>query len=654
VRRQDHLYLIVFGAMVGQDHDPALGQIAFSYLDSTGGGVPVLTPTQKENAKRDRAYWLLVLSEEELSIDSFLAKVPLEPIPTNGSARLSGDRLLPITNLTAAGNLLNGLQIYASDPKLVVGAYPLLNRDFIEISEVCQVLRLQNYTERGYTWGRNGEEPLTADLNILPTAAMVRPEITEADIQSRLLELFEGRPGKGASYSRTVQNLTAGLVAGNPGRAGESAASPNQSVCLPNGDRVTYTNQESLQTTAVQVLMAINDGNGNAIVTAQLNTNAPAGSHFSEQATDHKIYAANGTEQSSLGQFINLGGTGSLIWIGTQNSSIAPGQECYFQPAIVYPAGSGFSIPFEQAEYVWLDGVPLDALNIRRGQDQDLDGYIAPQNGNYIAVLGQERSALHYIYKHTSVTSDASGVLRIPATERGCFAYVNGVLNRGDASDPHRIDRPIITGVAPNTTYQAWVYYPPRNTESWQVQFKYCAYQGLGDLEFLEGAAIASKPYCFLNTQGSGNSVFRSDSAVQFSPISMHLPSTSDGIQSYEIDAAVRLANELRLGAEAFREFDLLPGSGLAFPRPGMKLSIAPLTGLGTGRSLNAVLKSEGQTIGFKTPILYRRAMFQIIVAFLAVKGDEKRLVIATHNGIGGENVSLNASMNTAFDTFRI
>ncbi|NJR40725.1 MAG: hypothetical protein HC781_20195 [Leptolyngbyaceae cyanobacterium CSU_1_4] len=134
----------------------------------------------------------------------------------------------------------------------------------------------------------------------------------------------------------------------------------------------------------------------------------------------------------------------------------------------------------------------------------------------------------------------------------------------------------------------------------------------------------------------------------------MHLPSTEDGVQSYELDTAIRLASELRLGAEAFREFDLLPASGLAFPRPGLTLSAIPITGLGTGRSLNAVLKANGQTIGFKTPVLYKRSMFQIIVAFLVVKGDEKRLVIATHNGAGGENVSLDFSVNTAFDTFRI
>jgi len=645
VKREERLYLVLFGAITGGDQDAVLGQVSFQYLDRNTN---TLTPTTKENAKRDRIYWALVLSPTALTAESFYQSLTQEVIPANQEPRLTGDRVLTVSNKTADG-FVNGTQrIFALDPSLTQGAtYPIL-QDFVEVTEVCRIVRQQNYLDRGYTFGNQGEEQFDAKYVIMPAAL---PKVRDIDsrIADRLIEIFSGKPGPLSCYSRTVQNLTAGLVGGNPGRAGESAASPNGSVCLANDNRVSFSNQALLQRLGVQITTATPDGNGAAVVTAQLNTNSPPGTVFSEKPSDHRIFKADGTEQSELGQFINLGQSGALVWVASQNSTIQPGNIVYFVPGIQYPSGSGFDIPFEEVERTWRNGTPISAANIRSGHCGDLQAYEAPANNeSYIAVFGKERAALHYIYKKVQVPVDSNGTALIPSAELGCFAFIEGATGR--------IDAPVKTGLTPNTMVNALVYYPPRSTESWQAQFRYCPYQGTSAVEpnFLDGAIVISKPYFWMTTQGGGNSVFQADSSIRYSPISMHLPLVENGIPCYRMDAAIRYYNEPNPGPSCTRPGAALSGAGLAMPTPGMTLSLVANPGIGSGKSLHAVLKSNGVTVGFRNPILNRQVIYQSIIAFLVRKGQEERLVIATFTGDGGDSVEFDSTQGCAFDTFRI
>lgn len=647
VRKEDRIYLVVIGAIVGQEHDPELGKINFQRFDDVQNRT--LVPVQKENAKRDRAYWLLVQSSVELAAEDFYSTLPQEPTSPQQPVRLTGDRYLRVSTLSDAGFTIGSgvtLRVYARDPRLVQADYPIL-KDFVEVLEVGRILRIQNHEDEGYTWGRNGEEPLSNRYNVIHVAG---PQAS--DLESRILhrltsELFAGIPGRGVAYTRTIRNLTAGVIGGNPGRAGISAAAPNGSVCLANNDRVTFTNQKFLQTVGVQVVTAANDGSGNAVVTATMNGNAPDDTRFSEKPSDHKIYKADGTEHSAFGRFVNLGGTGSLVWLGTTNSSLRPGQECYVQPGLETPAGSGFSVPFRATERVWINGTPLAPQNVRAGESEDLDAYESPSGSDsYIVVMCRARAALLYAYKKVTVLTDANGVAVIPATEKGAFAFIEGVNGR--------LDSPVVTKLVPNTTYNALVYYPPRSNESWQFQLSYCPYQGTGELDFLDGAVVASRSYCFLTTQGGGTSVYRGGGDTRFSPISMHLPSTDQEGQAYELDAPLHFPGESRPGPKTLRESTALPGAGLVLPSPGVVIQASSLSGLNNGRTLNVLLSSQEQPLGFYTPVLSRRVRYQAILAFVVRKQLEERLVIATRIGAGGENVHLSTARGTAIDTFRI
>lgn len=636
VKQEDLVYLVAFSAEVGAAQDMVLGQYTFQYRDQS---TQQITTIQKENARRVRAFWLLVQTSSLITAAAVLNALTLES---------NGDRRLTISDTSDAGFSLSGMRFYAKDASLTQGATYTVVTGSIELIELCRVRRLQNYTERGYTWGFGGEAPLAQGFNVVNSATAINGGDINTNIRRRLLQIFEGNPGPSSGLLRTIQNLTSGAVSGNPGNPGESAGSPNNSVCLANDQRTTFTNQAITQRTSVQIITAGNDGNGNALVPATLNTNVPAGTFFSARREDHKIYAANGTEQSALGTFTNLGGTGTLIWIAEANSSIRPGTQVYFVPAINFSAGSGFSIPFRGIDKVWLGGAALSAANLLRGETQDLTAYTDPANNeNFFVVVGRERAAIHYIYHRTLITTDSSGTATIPNTARGCFAFINGVAGR--------LDSPVKTGLTPGTEYKALVYYPPRSLESWQFLCSYPEYQGTGLTEptFLDGATILSTPVFFCHTQGGGLSVFQGDASLRFSPISMLLPDVSSDIPSYVYNAPIQLIGEPYPGPITFRELPPTSGAGLALPAPGQVITLTPQAGI-QPRSINGALAVNGQPLGFRTPLLSSKTPFQAVMAFAVKKGAEVRLVVVTRSGFGGENVLLDSTQQTAIDTFKL
>ena len=637
IHQRDRLWLVAVVAEVGAAQDSVLGAVVFSYLEGDPPNETLIETVPKENTRRWRSFWLLVLSPDELSAEDFYTALPLD----DGHIGTAPSRSLTIVNTAPTGFPLGNLQLYAADPHWVSATYAVLPGG-VDILPLCQIQRRQNFVHRGYTWGLNGEGDLESAFAIAPGGKRLEGDLTSA-VRTRLQALFSGTAGIGATDNRTVQNLSAGAVPGNPGRAGEAAASPNGSVALANDQRLTFTNEARLHQLAVQVAIAGNDGQGNALVSASLNTNAPFGSRFSEDASDHKLYASDGSEQSALGRFQNLGGSGSLVWVAGPNATLAAGQTVYVVPGIHYPAGSGFNVPFSAVEAVWKDGAVLDPTNIRHAYTADLDGYEAPANGeDFMVVYGPERAALQYIYKKVSVTADANGVAAIPTSERGCFAFIEGVTGR--------IDAPVKTGLTANATTNALVYYPPRSLESWQLQLRYSEYQGLGETDLVDGALILSEPIGFIHSQGGGNSVFVGDSSLRFSPIAMHLPAVSDGTPAHAFNAPMQLAGEPAVGPLTFRPHAFLPGAGLAFPTPGQTLSVIP-GAKDQPRSLNGQLQTSGQPLGFRTPSLSHGLPYQAILAFAIEKAGVRALVVATHNGPGGD-IALDSDRQSAIDVF--
>jgi len=641
VRQEQYLSLVAVTVDVGAEHDATLN-VSFQYRNPTN--TSQILNTSKENARRWRAYWLLVLSPDALTKQDFVNVLTL----------VGGDRRLTIGDATSVGFVVPGMQFYARDSAWIPNKTYTIHPDYIDIAPVCIVRRMQKYQDRGYTFGYSGEEPLTLPYNIVRTYQLAQKPDLDSLIRERLVfELFAGKPGPYTAYLRTVQNLTSGQVARNDGLAGEAAGSPDGSVCLANDQRSGFSNEARVRKWSVNVVVAGNDGTGRAVVAVALNTNSPIGTRFSENPTDHKIYAANGTEQSGFGNFTSLGSNAALTWVGTAgNPAIAPGSTVYVVAGVTVPAGSGFSIPFAEVEKVWRNTELISAANVRVACD-DIGAYEDPvEDGLFIVVLGRERQALHYIYKKVVIASSSSGVAVIPANERGLIAFIQGVSGR--------IDAPVKAGLAPNANYNALVYYPPRSLESWQFQFRYPEYQGTSLIEpdWLTGATIISSPILYAHTQGAGGSVFQGSEPLRFSPIASHLPATvSNPIPPYRLNTPIRLPGEASLGPGAvFREFPrslLLSASGLALPIPGQKLTLQ--TGaISQGRSLKGQLLADGQLMGFRSPSLTDSDPYQLVVSFAVKKGDTTRLVVVTRTTRGAEDISINSDLGTAFDVFRI
>lgn len=634
VSRADWIYLIAFGAEVGATQDPLLGQFGFQgrYVGSTE-----IVVVQKENTRRLRAFWALVLSSAPLTPESFLALLPI----------VDDRPVLTVTDTSEAGFNLGNLRFYGRDPNLSQVTYNIFP-DTLYLMETCQVLRRQNQTDRGFVWGYNGESGLQRDYHIVSTAPLISNEDLENRTRLRLREIFSGKPGGGFAYNRSVQNLLSVPIGSNPGYPGEAAGSPNGSVCLANNQRVSFTNQAIIEKFYCQPMTATNDGTGRPVISLSLNS-APFGSFFSANRLDHRIYSASGIEQADRGNFTGLG-TNGLIWTGDANSTISPGETVYVAPGIFYAAGSGFSIPFDSMDAAWRDNIAISPSNIRQAATDDLITYAAPANNeNFFVVYGQERAALHYILKKVSVTTNSNGVAVIPTGELGCFAVIQGVLGR--------VDAPVQTGLSPNQNYNALIYYPPRSAEAWQFSLRYAQYQGTGDLEptFLSGATVISNPIFFIHTQGGGSSVHQGEAATRLSPIAMHLPAVdAPSVPPYRFNARVRLAGEPRQGPITLREMQLLPATNLALPSPGQTLSLLPATTPQSQSLQGKLALSDGQLVGFRVPQLANRAEFQAVVAFVVEKEFQKRLVVLTRNTIGSENVAADSDQQTAIDTFRL
>lgn len=636
IKQSDWVYLVGFEAEVGAAQDETLGQFPFQYRDRGTNQIATIT---KENTRRLRAFWAIVISTNPLTATDFLNLLTVE----------GDNRKVAIADTSDLGFSLGAARFYARDPNLALNASYLIFSSSINLIEVCQVRRLQNYTERGYTWGYGGEGALNGQYHLVSTAPQIDVRDLENAIRQRCREIFSGKPGAGSGYALTVQNLIASSVGGNPGYPGESAGSPNGSVCLADDQRVSFTNQAIIQKYGCQVVTATNNGSGSPLVTVSLNTSSPTGKFFSGNRLDHRVYSADGVDQSERGAWSNLGGTGSLIWVGDPNTTITPGSTVYVVPGIYYPPGSGFSIPFDDVLQVWRNATQISASNIRSADSEDLDSYADPANNeDFFVVVGKERAALHYILKRVSITTDGNGVAVVPATERGCFAFIQGVAGR--------IDAPVRTGLTASTTYKALVYYPPRTDETWQLLMSYAEYPGTSSAEpqFLSGATVASKPLFFIHTQGGGGAVHQGESDTQLAPIAMHLPAiAAPSIPPYRFNAPVQILGEPYPGPITLREHPLLPAPGLALPAPGQTISLGAATQV-QSRSLKAEVMVDGRLMGFRSPILASRAEFQAVLMFVAEKGGDRRLVIVTRNTSGGENIPVDSDQQTAFDTFRL
>lgn len=632
-RLEDHLSVVGLVVEVGATQDPVLGQFTFQYLAGQEPALTIETIT-KENTRRLRTLWMVVRSASKLNASDLEAMLIVEP---NG-------KYLTVSNVTANGFSVGGLDLYAVDPYWALAKYRVLPA-MTAIVPLCRVIRMRDFNDQGYTWGVSSESPMDGRFTIIPAATTVYGDLYES-LRNAFSRLISGTPGPGKTYRRTVQNLVAGSVAGNPGREGVTAASPNGSTLLANDQRSLFVNESRVQTLYCQPVLAANDGSGRPMVSISLATQVPLGTTFSQNKGDHKIWTTSGKEESDLGTWVNLGGSGTLTWIGDNNTSIKPNQTVIIQPGIRYPAGSGMNLPFDEVEMAWINSTLISPENILRGGTTDIDAYQNPAKGElFMLVTAPERAGILYLYKKVQVTSDVSGIAIAPADDLGCFAFIAGVAGR--------IDKPIVTGLQPSTTYDALVYRVFKSTETMQLQLRYCDYQGTQEESFLDGATVMTAPIFFAHTQGGGGSVFMGDASFRYSPISMHLPASPGGEKAFRMRGPVWLQGEQNAGPIRFREMSMLAGAGLVLPQPGQKITIDNLSGI-QARSMTLKLKVNGELIGFRAPELVGKELYQACAAFVVAKEGSYRMVVLTSIGTGGKDIAADTSTNTAIDTFAL
>lgn len=622
ISRRDSLTLVGFTAEVGESQDPVLGQFSYGFAGGT-------TSIAKENTRRYRYFWVLVYAiDGSVDIPQFIAAL--------GTAQS-----LPVDNVLDAGFSRSGYQIYAKDPHLVAGNTYKILLDTIDISPILGLDRFQNTSYNGYSYGTNGE---VLDLDRVVTLADRSPSAYQDRIEDiareRIGQLAAGLVGRTHRYRRSILNIAIGSNPNNPGFLGISALSLNGSHATANDQRLSFTNQEIVETRQSYAVTVSLSNTGNVLIATGLNTNAPPGSAFSSDKSLHKIYKADGTEQSQYGTWSNLSGTGGLQWLGTSNSTLIEGEIAYIVPAVDYPAGSGCEIPFLTVEKAWHNATPIATANLRMGWDGDLLGYEPPANGeNFILIFGTERAALHYIYQKISIVVGPSGVAAVPPNLTGCLAFIEGISGR--------IDAPVKTGVSPGTV-NALIYHAPKSDDTWQIQVRAPEYQGLGVA--IDGQ-ICGTPIVYAHSQGAGGSVFGGELATRYRPIALSLPSTGTGVPSYTLDTPIQLAGEEYRGPISWREIDLLPGSTGVVPSVGRKIEFSQPAGT-YARSLNVRATIGEAAGGFFAPALANGKPYQIVIIIPILANGKYYGIIATKNTVGGENVLLDPATGTGIDLF--
>jgi hypothetical protein len=632
INREDYLYLVAFTCEVGAEHDPDLGKIAFSYRDVDDKTQEIqIKQMVGENSHRQRVFFIAMLSPEPITPETFK---DLTAIPQNGD--IPAHHRFTVTRKGNIGFPLSDYQIWPIDENWVESKSYQLFPDFIDVLPICKIRRKANYSEGGYSGGDGIDI-----INVILDGSASTEDINTIQWK-RLVDIFSGFS---ANYSRTVQNLALGTVPGNPS-PGESAVASNGTNMISNGQRIAFLDQAVTDNLSVIKVRAENDGTDRALVSISLRQSAPFGTYFSENLSEHRIYSIDGKDESALGRFTRLGNSGVLAWIANDNSSLRPGSIAYCVPAICYPAGSGFRIPFRRCEKIWYAGTELLPENIREGGTSDIHEYEPPSGGqSIIAIMARERSGFLYAYEDVVVQSNASGLAAVPDLPGGCFAFIEGV--------PGRLDSPIVKTPRPNTAYRALVYRAPQPGDNWQFLFAYQKYQGLAEKHLLDGAEIISDPIFIAHSQGGGNTVHRGEATFRFSPIAKYLPQASAS-RAPELYGPIHLASEPYPGPLTMRVLPIQPSAGLALPFLGQTINwennpILPIVG---DRTIEGKLTINGETMGFRLPNLSHDFVFQGVVAFTIKKGQEIRLLIITHDGIGGTSVSCDTSSGTAFDLF--
>jgi hypothetical protein len=641
VSRYDYLYLAVMQFEFNATHDPAILQ-TFQYTQ--GGSTQVLT---QENTRRLRSVYAFAWAATPITAADLVAALP-------------ANRQITI-NKAATGMVLGAYRFYPLDSAIASGATHTIKDDSIELIDLCRVWRSQNFNQAGHIWGRGGEGAFTAEFHLQPIYRYVGPGWDDLDARAkqtlRRILLGQSLPNS-AGRDLATYNLINGQVGTNQDSPGIATPSPNGSTAIANSQRVSFSNQAITQTQYCLAVATVSAG-GFAQGAVPFQGNSPNGAAFSQDKTKHRVYNSNGTDITDSGVLTGLGGNGSLIWTANTAHVVAPGDQIYIQPAIDYPAGSGFPNAGTVDAIFVFDGAlrQINSANIREGIN-DLTAYTAPSGGQeLIVIMGRERGAVHYVYERFSVNSDANGVVRIPANSNGAIAFMSGTN-----APAGRIDKPVVSGLNASTTYQILCYRPFKAGESWQFRFNVPRYAGSGERSLIDGGMVSSTPIFLGHTQGGGNSEFLAEAGLQYEVLSFRLPENSNAsaVPAYRANYRMQFKGAPDLGETSVRLIEPQGATGLALASPGLRIAAPAATGPQT-KGIACQLQVFGSTVrlGFRKLPIVCDQIYQMVSAFIISKDGADRLCVITQNGGDPARPSAIAYDSdgpdlAAIDTFRL
>lgn len=609
VNRYDYVYLLTFGVIVTAALDPDIN-LTFQWRAGN-----ILESVTKENTARIRdayAYWVSPRPMTQAAIAQELGAT----LTVNKVGMVLGDgRLFPLDAI-----LRDGLT-YTYAP------------NSLETIALLRVWRVQATNQSGWWWGEGTERSLESDIHLQPTYRYVGPgwEAWDTRTQESLYRLMRGESLQDSpALNRGVFNLLNGQVGANTQAPGIATVSQNGSTALANGQRVTFTNQAIAQVTLAVPTTTTNGGGGVALATLNFAGNSPSGSSFA--SSGHKVFGPTGADLSSAGTFAGGGGTGALTWTASVAGTPTVGTVVYLVPAISYPAGSGLPV-CGAIEAVYFNGVALNEDNAR---ETDLTGYVAPAGGDsHIAIMDRGNAAIKWLYKKITVTADSGGNVKMPSLARGLIAWISGT----DAPAT-RQDKPVVTGLVADGTYEILCYHPPVAEEQWQFQILSPIYPGTKEATWLNGARVITQPIVLAHSLGGGTT-FNSPSRplpngdVFGQVVAWRLPSNSDGgaIRNYTLDTAIALTDGPDYGNAPFQVMPPIAAlDGITSLRAGQVLeaTTSPDT---HPQGVGVTLTAGGRPIGAYKPRLVGDGRYQLVVACGLEKAGEQRLLVLTFNG---------------------
>lgn len=640
-------YLQVFSFLseIGEIQDNTLGNTSLDYyvpnFNSLSPDFQEIEIQTKENSRRLRAFWGIILSEEELFNQNHLNNL-IE----------SGDTLPSITipvNSDYIDYTLdtgNKVRIYILDNNFNQGTQYYIFNEFFNSIPFLELKRNFGFTSNGYTWGdQNSERLLNKKFNCKWVKDYYSESLFPENHLSLLLssELPENDWIE-VSLNKAVYNLFEGSHSQGE-QPGVNLSSPNGFNLLTAPDRVQFKNEKHYQAKTFKKRTVTKNNNNNLYVTYNLDLgdidlkNGQPIAYINQNTNSHTIYNNFGVNITDEGSFSVQNNV--LSWFPNINSSLEESDEVYIQPSIIFKSGSGFNMDSISLDKCWhsSNGSPeeLSDNNIRDASTEDINFFETPaDNQKFIVVFGKARNAIHYIYRYEEVESDNNGILRADnLSDNGVFAFISGIEGR--------INKPIINTNSNLTTFSCLVYHIPSSSEKWQFEFTITE-PNFVNMNELNNSKITSDFVQIAHTQGGGASVYETGGEMRFSNFDKKLkPLSNPQYPSYSLNTPIMFGGEEGYESVGWRFVTFPPGSGLSYPKKGRNVTVN-----------NGAIYQSNKPLGYKMPKLKTNKPYQSLFGFICQTNAGKDLLVIVKSNLIEGNVKFEDNDDTSISVINL